>query len=135
MKSKKKKNKGGSSGSKQLCLSLPINIEREELIVLSKRGSILDDSVVRDALVMAFTTSLRIADDAINKVHKALEGYSARKINIFIHEQVRLDNTVIWERPAECIEIQVRGLVFTIWASRELRRNELICQDDLLMPH
>ena len=69
-----------------LCLSLPLNIEREELIVLSKQGSIFDDTVVRDSLVMAFNTSMRVTGDAVTKVQKALETYSARKVNILTYE-------------------------------------------------
>ena len=35
-KSKKKKNKLAGNSAKQMCLSLPMNIEREEMVVLSK---------------------------------------------------------------------------------------------------
>jgi len=57
---------------------LPLNVEKEELVVMGRSGSVLDENVVRDALVMGFTTSLRVADDAVAKIKKSLQGYSGR---------------------------------------------------------
>ncbi len=41
------------------------------------------------------------------------------------YEQARLDNCIYWENPQAWIEIQVRGLIFMIWATRYLEEGEV----------
>ena len=112
-------NKMGISQSRQeLCLSLPIHLEKEEIIVMSKAGSIFDDGIVKDAVLLGFATSRRVGDDAVNKIIRSLETYTTRKVNIVTYERARPDNSLKREAPEEYIELQVRGLVFNIWSSR-----------------
>ena len=40
---------------------------------------------------------------------------------------------MLWERPAEWIDIQIRGLVFVIWASRVLNPAETAASADMLL--
>lgn len=102
----------------ELCLNLPIHLEREEIIVLGKSGSIFDEGIVKEAIMLGFATSRRVGEDAVIKIMRSLESYTARKINVVTYERARIDNSVEWESPAESIDLQVRGLVFTIWSSR-----------------
>ena len=97
---------------------MPIHPEREEIIVLSKNGSIFDEGIVKEAIMLGFATSRRVGEDAVSKIMRSLESYTARKINVVTYERARLDNSVDWEPPAESIDLQVRGLVFVIWSSR-----------------
>ena len=62
-----------------------------------------------------------------------MQRFCGRKVNIFSYEQARLDNSMLWERPAEWIDIQIRGLVFVIWASRVLNPAETAASADMLL--
>ena len=44
----------------ELCLNLPIHLEREEIIVLGKSGSIFDEGIVKEAIMLGFATSRRV---------------------------------------------------------------------------
>ena len=104
-KSEKKRKKMGGDQLEHLCLQLPIHLMQEEIVLLSKQGSVFDDIVVKEALMLGFTTSRQVREDAVDKIRRSLEGYTARKVNIFTYEQTRLDNSLLWERPSESIEI------------------------------
>ena len=129
-KHKKMKKESRMNVPQALCLSLPIHLEREEIIVLSKQGNILDEGVVKDAIMVGFATSRNVREDAVYKIIRSLESYTARKINVVTYERTRLDNSVEWEVPAESIDLQVRGLVFVIWSSRSLSSSESLEQVD-----
>ena len=99
-------------------------MEKEEIVVLSKKGSIFDDNMVKEAIMLGFATSRYIRDDAVIKIIRQLESYTARKVNIVTYERARLDNSIKWEAPVEYIDLQIRGLVFTIWSTRLLSSQE-----------
>ena len=87
---------------------------------MNKQGSIFDEKVVRDAVKMGFGNSSQVREDAVVRIRSQLESYIGRRVNICTYEQARLDNSVLWESPQAWIELQVRGLVFLIWATRHL---------------
>ena len=47
---------------------MPIHLEREEIVVLSKKGSIFDDNIVKEAIMLGFATSRYVRDDAVTKI-------------------------------------------------------------------
>ena len=97
---------------------------------MSKAGSIFDEGIVKDAILLGFATSRRVGDDAVNKIIRSLETYTTRKVNIVTYERARPDNSLKREAPEEYIELQVRGLVFNIWSSRQLTSQEALEQVD-----
>ena len=108
----------------QLCLGLPENLEKEEIVILSKQGNVFDESQVKESVCLGFGSSRRVREDATVLIRRAISNFTGQKINIITYEQARLDNSVLWERPKTWIELQVRGLVFLIWSDRELRDGE-----------
>ena len=44
-----------------LCLTLPIHLEMEELVVLQKQGSIFDEKTVKEAVMLGFATSRQVS--------------------------------------------------------------------------
>ena len=78
--------------------------------------------------MLGFATSRYVRDDAVTKIVRQLESYTARKINIVTYERARLDNSIKWEAPAEFIDLQIRGLVFSIWSTRLLTSQESLEQ-------
>ena len=74
--------------------------------------------------MLGFATSRAVREDAVVQIKRSLEGYTARKINIITYEQTRMDNSVLWERPYESVEVLVRGLFFVIWSNRALLEHE-----------
>ena len=73
--------------------------------MLTKQGSVFDEAVVKEAVMLGFATSRTVREDAVLKIRRSLEGYTARRVNIATYEQARLDNSVLWERPAESIDM------------------------------
>ena len=61
---------------------------------MSKSGSIFDEGVVKDAILLGFATSRYVKEDAVNKIIRSLETYTARKINVMTYERARLDNSL-----------------------------------------
>ena len=115
----------------QLYMTLPISLEIEEVILLGKQGSLFDETRTKEAVLHGFSNSRKIADDAVIKMGKQLENCTGYKVHIFTYEQARLDNSVHWERPENWIDLQVRGIVFLVWAGRLLSHTNDNQYDDL----
>ena len=88
-----------------LCLSLPIHLEREEIVILGKQGSIFDEYVVKDAIKIGFANSRQVREDATLRIRKHIESITSRRINLMTYEHARLDNSVLWESPQAWIEL------------------------------
>ena len=76
----------GMALDQQLYMTLPISLEKEEVILLGKQGSLFDETIAKEAVLHGFSNSRKIADDAVIKMGRQLENCTGYKVHIFTYE-------------------------------------------------